>query len=171
MIVNIEETGATTLPGDIDIESLASDVAAQGLKFVKAPREMQIDLWLCSQEEIRDLNCRYRDTDAVTDVLSFPNLELEGPASWPETFAADVIDPQTQTVCLGSIALCKQRAVEQAEKYGHPLRRELAFLIAHSVLHLCGYDHETGEEAAIMESMQEEILGELGITRESGPAE
>ena len=167
MIVNIEETGATTLPDDIDIESLASDVAAQGLKITEAPCEMQIDLWLCSQEEIRELNSQYRDTDAVTDVLSFPNMDLEGPASWPEAFAADVIDPETGTVCLGSIALCKQRAAEQADNYGHSLKRELAFLIAHSVLHLCGYDHETQEQAAIMENMQEKILSELGIMRQA----
>lgn len=167
MIVNIEETGATTLPDDIDTAALAETVMTQGLKLTEAPCEAQIDLWLCSQDEIRGLNREYRDTDAVTDVLSFPNMDLEGPAVWPETFAADVIDPETGTVCLGSIALCKERAAEQADNYGHSLKRELAFLIAHSVLHLCGYDHETQEQAEIMENMQEEILSELGITREA----
>lgn len=171
MIVNIEETGAITLPADIDIETLAESVAAQGMKLSGADFEAQIDLWLCSEEEIQSLNSRFRSKDAVTDVLSFPNLDLSRPAVWPDSFTVDVIDPQTQAICLGSIALCKQRAMEQAQAYGHSLKRELAFLIAHSVLHLCGYDHETAEQAALMENMQKEILQKLGITREEVTAE
>ena len=57
---------------------------------------------------------------------------------------------------------------EQADKYGHSLKREFAFLVAHSMLHLCGYDHMTGEEARVMEQKQEQVLNSLGITRDNG---
>lgn len=166
MIVNIEETGDVILPADIDIGSLADAVAGEALKRCQAPADAAIDCRLCTAVEIRALNKRFRATDQVTDVLSFPNIEMEGPCDWPQTLPADTIDPETDRICLGSIALCAERAVAQAEAYGHSLKREIAFLIAHSVLHLCGYDHMTEQEAAEMEELQEDILDTLGITRD-----
>ena len=166
MIVNIEATGDVILPDEFDIGQLADAVAGEALKRCQAPAEMVIDCRLCTAEEIRELNRRFRDRDQVTDVLSFPNIEMAGPCAWPKDWPADTVDPETDLICLGSIALCAERALTQAEAYGHSLKRETAFLIAHSVLHLCGYDHMTEEEAAQMEEMQEEILDTLGITRD-----
>ena len=80
--------------------------------------------------------------------------------------AEDDFDPDSGQLLLGDIVISVERAKEQAQEYGHTLRREIAFLIAHSVLHLLGYDHMTEEEASVMEKKQENALQELGITRE-----
>lgn len=79
---------------------------------------------------------------------------------------ADCFDPDSGELILGDIILSVERIAGQAEEYGHSLRRELAFLVAHSMLHLCGYDHMEPEEAAVMEQKQEQVLTSLGITRE-----
>ena len=78
----------------------------------------------------------------------------------------DLFNPETGEVILGDIVLCKERIYSQAEEYGHSVLREYAFLIAHSMLHLFGFDHMTEEEAAVMEEKQREILDTLGISRD-----
>ena len=80
---------------------------------------------------------------------------------------ADCFDPDSGQLLLGQIILSADRVVQQAAAYGHSVRREFAFLVAHSMLHLCGYDHETAGEAAVMEEKQERILASLGITRDA----
>ena len=165
MIVNIEETGAVRLPDDPDVQSVADSVLAEVLRMTGAPADMCVDLWLCEAEEIRTLNRQYRSIDAVTDVLSFPNFDMNAPAVWPDPLPEDAYDPDTARYCLGSVAVCKERVLKQAEEYGHSVKRETAFLIAHSALHLCGYDHETDREASVMEEMQEQVLQKLGIRR------
>jgi probable rRNA maturation factor len=77
----------------------------------------------------------------------------------------DYFDLESGELCLGDIVISIDKVYEQAQEYGHSLKREYAFLIAHSMLHLLGYDHMAQEEAAIMERKQEEILTRLGITR------
>jgi len=79
---------------------------------------------------------------------------------------ADYFQPDSGELILGDIILSADRICSQAEAYGHSLKREFAFLVAHSMLHLCGYDHETDEEAAVMEHRQDAILNGLGITRD-----
>ena len=79
---------------------------------------------------------------------------------------SDYLDPDTGALQLGDIVINAFRVWEQAEEYGHSARREFAFLVAHSMLHLCGYDHMTPEEARRMEARQEAVLLELGIPRE-----
>ena len=78
----------------------------------------------------------------------------------------DLFNPETGEVILGDIVLCKERIYSQAEEYGHSVLREYAFLIAHSMLHLFGFDHMTEDEAAVMEEKQREILDALGISRD-----
>jgi probable rRNA maturation factor len=78
---------------------------------------------------------------------------------------ADAFNPETGELLLGDIVICASRVISQAEAYGHSRKREYAFLITHSVLHLCGYDHMEEEERARMEEKQREILGRLGISR------
>ena len=79
---------------------------------------------------------------------------------------ADCFEPESGELLLGDIIISAPKVIEQAEKYGHSIRREFAFLIAHSMLHLCGYDHMEENEARIMEQKQEQVLEKLGITRE-----
>ena len=152
---------------DFDIEKIAEKVVEHVLKGEGAPYETEVDILITDEEGIREYNSSYRDIDKVTDVLSFPNLEWETPADWDSALSeADfVINPETNLVLLGEIALCKERIVSQAEEYGHSVLREYAFLIAHSCLHLVGYDHMVEPEAAIMEEKQKKYLNELDILR------
>ena len=120
-------------------------------------------------ENIRTMNREHRNIDRETDVLSFPMVDYPSPASFDflETEEGDdCFNPDSGELMLGDIVISVARARAQAEEYGHSLRREFAFLVAHSMLHLLGYDHMTPEEAAVMEAKQEEVLQRLGITRD-----
>ena len=114
------------------------------------------------------MNMEYREVDRPTDVLSFPQVEYETPAdfAWAEEHEMDCFDPDTGELFLGDIVISLDKVKEQAEKYNHSVRREFAFLVAHSMLHLLGYDHMTPEEAKDMESRQSAALEHLGITRD-----
>ena len=113
------------------------------------------------------MNREFRNIDRATDVLSFPMLEYEKPGdfSFLEEAENDCFNPDTGELLLGDIVISKDKVLEQAEAYGHSPRRELAFLTAHSMLHLMGYDHMEPEEAAEMERRQAEILEQLNILR------
>ena len=159
------ETGEDLL---FDMEDTARLVCEQALEQEGCPYEVQVNLLLVDNESIRQMNRECRDIDRATDVLSFPNVdfETEGVFDIDEDAEADYFDPDTGELILGDICISLDKVREQAEEYGHSLRREYAFLIAHSMLHLCGYDHMEPEEAARMEAKQEEILQTLGITRD-----
>lgn len=150
-------------------EDTARQVCEGVLKAEGCPYPASVYLLLTDGEEIRRLNRQYRQTDRVTDVLSFPNLDFSqaGHFEIPKEREADYFDPDTGELVLGDICICVERMREQAESYGHSLRREFAFLVAHSMFHLCGYDHMEEADARLMEKKQEEILEALGITRDN----
>ncbi len=127
------------------------------LAFEGVEKDCEVEVILCSLDEIHELNLEQRGVDRPTDVLSFPMEEsLEEAES----------DPATGAIFLGSMALCVDKAKAQAEEYGHSLKREVSFLVVHSLLHLLGYDHELGEaEEKEMFARQEEILERMGILR------
>ncbi|MBR0144834.1 MAG: rRNA maturation RNase YbeY [Clostridia bacterium] len=127
-----------------------------------------VDVSLVGEEEIRRINRENREIDKVTDVLSFPQLELT--PGKPLSEAVDPYDLIGGRVLLGDVVLCYPVALKQAVEYGHAYQRELAFLTVHSVLHLLGYDHETPEEESVMFSLTEEILTSLGLGREEKKA-
>ena len=111
-------------------------------------------------------NTEFRGIERATDVLSFPMLPFETPADY--SVAEDdesCFDLDSGELLLGDIMISAERAAAQAEEYGHSVKREFCFLVAHSMLHLLGYDHMTPEEAADMEARQAKALEELGITR------
>ena len=108
-----------------------------------------VSVLITDNEEIHSLNAEYRQKDAPTAVLSFPLFDEFGNLDYYE---------------LGDIVISLERAKAQAEEYNHSLKREVAFLTAHSMLHLLGYDHENGEQEMYVK--QEEILNLLGITRD-----
>ena len=112
--------------------------------------KFEINVTICDDNEIREINKEHRGIDRTTDVLSFPFLDFE--------------TPEVMTL-LGDIIISRDTAYRQAEEYGHSPKREFCFLAAHSALHLLGYDHETDSEREEMESKQREILDELGIKR------
>lgn len=151
------------------IEETARQVCENVLETEKCPWEAAVNLLLTDNEGIRALNREYRYIDRETDVLSFPNLDFVEAGSFelPEEREADYFDPDTGELLLGDICISVDKMKEQAVSYGHSLRREFAFLVAHSMLHLCGYDHMEEAEAGVMEQKQEEILEAMGITREN----
>ena len=151
-----------------DVNQVVEQVAEAVLDEEACPYEVQINVLLTDNEGIHRFNKEYRGIDKETDVLSFPNLDFESPADFTieESREADYFDPDSGELILGDIIISVDKVSEQAESYGHSTRREFAFLVAHSMLHLCGYDHMEPEEAAIMERKQELILNGLGITRD-----
>ena len=154
---------------EIPYEKLAEKVASHILELEECPYEISVNLVITDNEEIRKVNAEFRLIDAPTDVLSFPMVDYPSPASFDflETEEGDdCFNPDSGELMLGDIVISVARARAQAEEYGHSLKREFAFLVAHSMLHLLGYDHMTPEEAAVMEAKQEEVLQRLGITRD-----
>ena len=113
-------------------------------------------------------NKEFREIDRPTDVLSFPMLEYDVPGDFSqiENQTEDCFNPDTGEILLGDIIISLERAKEQAEEYGHSYRREVAFLLTHSLFHLLGYDHENGGlEAMRMREKEEAVLLQLGLPR------
>lgn len=112
------------------------------------------------------MNREFRQIDAPTDVLSFPMLEYQTPGDFSGfEEEEDSFDPESGELLLGDIVISKDKVLRQAEEYGHSPKREFAFLIAHSMLHLFGYDHMEEDERLVMEQKQREILERVGILR------
>lgn len=155
------------IPFDFDYHKLAGQVVAFCLEYTGFPYEAEVNLTLTDNVGIQSVNKEYRQIDRPTDVLSFPLLEYDSPGDF--TFLKeereDDFNPDTGEAMLGDIIISVDKVLEQAESYGHSTKREFAFLITHSMLHLFGYDHMEPEEAAIMEDKQRIILQELNILR------
>ena len=154
---------------EFDEEQLIEKFAVKTLSLLECPYEVEVNVLITDSEGIRAYNRDYRDIDKETDVLSFPAVDYEAPADFSlvEEHELDYINPDTGELFLGDIMLCTDRILSQAQEYGHSVLREFAFLIAHSMLHLLGYDHMSKEEETEMFSLQEKILEELCITREA----
>ncbi|MBO5093441.1 MAG: rRNA maturation RNase YbeY [Lachnospiraceae bacterium] len=149
-------------------EAVVGQVMEEILSRESCPYEAQVNVLLTDNEGIRTYNRTYRGMDRPTDVLSFPNLDFDSPADFSmlEEHAADYFDMESGELLLGDIIISVDKVMEQAESYGHSQKREFAFLVAHSMLHLCGYDHMEEEEAAVMEEKQRAALSRIGITRD-----
>jgi probable rRNA maturation factor len=157
----------TDVTMDFDFNDVAVSVIEKTLNTLNCPFDVAVNMVLTDNETIHECNREMRGIDKATDVLSFPYLTFDEPGVYElEGSEADYIDPETGLIVLGDIMISLDKVKEQAEEYGHSLKREYAFLIAHSMLHLSGYDHMTDEDAAHMEQMQESILKSLGIDRD-----
>lgn len=165
MTLNFEKE--TECEFDFDCEALAQEVILYTLEHENFPYEPEVNLTLTDNEGIHEINRMYRDIDRATDVLSFPMLSYEqaGDFSKLEDDYGANFNPDTGEILLGDIVISAEKVLEQAESYGHTPKREYAFLIVHSLLHLFGYDHMTPDEAAEMEEKQRIILGGMNITR------
>lgn len=143
------------------------DVIKECLKEEKVPYDVEISLSIVTKEEIKEINKEYREIDKPTDVLSFPQMESieNGVMDWSTIDKNKDIDLDTNLLMLGDIIICDEIAMDQAQEYGHSLEREVCFLVAHSMLHLLGYDHIKEEDQKIMEDKQDKILDQLGIFR------
>ena len=152
----------------LDCYAIAEEVISASLDYMNCPYEAQVNLLITNNEEIHQINLEQRQIDRPTDVLSFPMVEYETPGDFEileEDEYMDCLEPDSGELMLGDIVISADKVLEQAEEYGHSVKREYAFLITHSMLHLMGYDHMTEEEAKEMERLQEEILNLLHISR------
>lgn len=141
-----------------DIENLIEICTAAALEEEGIDDTAEVSVTLVDNEGIRRLNKEHRDIDRETDVLSFPLGDDDGYE----------IDPDNDAIMLGDIVISLEKAAQQAQEYGHSYRREVAFLITHSLFHLLGYDHvNSEEEEKEMFGKQEKVLEKLGITRDA----
>lgn len=148
-------------------EELIKNVISACIDYENCPYETDVNILLTNDEEIRLINKEYREIDSPTDVLSFPNIDYDTPGDFSklEETEAEYFHPETGELILGDIVISIDRAILQATEYGHSLEREIAFLTAHSMFHLFGYDHMEEKERVLMETKQEEVLTRLHILR------
>ena len=160
MVEFIVENETDEIISDKQIDELNA-VCCEIMKNEECNFDAEISLTFTDNEGIREINCQYRDIDRPTDVLSFPMLEFGDDEENAE------FETENGLVMLGDIVISIERAREQAKELGHSLRRELAFLTAHSMLHLLGYDHvddPVGEK--LMIEKQDKALNGLGLRRD-----
>lgn len=165
MTINIEYEAEKKL--GLPWREIIEEIVEAALDYENCPYEAEVNVVLTDNQCVREINREYRGIDSPTDVLSFPMVEYETPSDFRhvEEMFADCFNPETGELMLGDIMISVDKAEEQADLYGHSLERELAFLTAHSMLHLFGYDHMDEAERAVMERKQEEILENRGYTR------
>lgn len=147
MVIKVINTEFNNQQDEIDIDQEMLELLK---KVIITAAELEgysggeVSIAFVSNQQIKELNSKYRDKDQITDVLSFP------------------IDDEM----LGDIIISAKRAAEQALEYGHSLKRELAYLTVHGMLHLFGYDHQSEEEKKEMRQKEERVLTQLGISRD-----
>jgi len=125
----------------------------------KIPEGLDVNVLITTPSSIKAINRDNRDNDSVTDVLSFPYYEYKKPGVFKGKIKAG------EENILGDVIICAQKVKEQAKKYGHSQKRELAFLVVHSMLHLTGYDHIEEKDALLMQSEERRIMDILNIKR------
>lgn len=139
------------------------DVVRQAVLCVahdrELPDELDVNVLIVGADEIRGINKDNRGIDSVTDVLSFPYFEYNEPG----VFEGEIYEDEENI--LGDIIICAEKVISQAEEYGHSQKRELAFLIVHSMLHLTGYDHIEEQDGEVMRAEEKRIMDILGISR------
>ena len=147
MTIDFENESGTDL--GLELYEIAEEVIACALDYMNCPYEAQVSLLITDNNEIRMMNREHRQIDRATDVLSFPMAEYETPGdfSFLEEEGTDCFEPDTGELMLGDIVISADKVKEQAEEYGHYVKREYAFLITHIMLHLMGFDHMTEEDA------------------------
>ncbi len=142
----------------LSLRNLINRVVKATLENENFKKDAEVSVSFVDNETIHKLNLEYRGKDKPTDVLSFPMTDGDE--------EEDDIDLSTGAVMLGDIIISAEKAMEQANEYGHGIEREICFLAVHSTLHLLGYDHETSEDdEKYMNQTQESILQKIGLTR------
>ena len=151
-----------TIDWDFDYMRLYERCVDAALLAENCPYETCVSLLVTDDEGIRQINKDTRSIDAATDVLSFPMLNYSIPSDFSDAKEeSDSFDPESGELILGDIVLSADRIREQALTYGHDIQREYAFLIVHSMLHLCGYDHMEDNDRILMEERQKVIMESL----------
>lgn len=144
-------------------EKLVSALNIALNESIKPEFDVSVAVTVVDREEIRRLNKETRNTDKVTDVLSFPMLEFSEPCVFLEELNSWDYIPENNSVFMGDIILCKEKIEEQAIEYGHTFLRESVYLTLHGLLHIFGYDHIEEDDKKIMREKEKEILKILEI--------
>ena len=157
---------------DVDYTDIINKVVCQAVDFIKCPYECEVNVTIVDNNTIHEINREQRKIDRPTDVLSFPMLDYEsitfdGKELTKTPAHISNFNPDSGELILGDIVISYDKVIEQAAEYNHSRNRELAFLVAHSMLHLFGFDHMVDDERIEMEEKQNIILNNLGITREN----
>jgi len=134
-------------------------------KELKQKAKLKAELVFVTDAEIKELNKNTRNIDSVTDVLSYPSIDkIKGVILNKKDYPFDI--DEEGNIFIGSIAICKEVAVNQAKEFNHSLEREIFYLTVHGLLHLLGYDHITAEEKEEMRITEEKIMEKINLTRE-----
>lgn len=149
---------------DAETVGLANRIYKETLKHFGQEDIFEIEAEIISAEEMRALNAETRNVDSVTDVLSYPSLEIKSLPVAVSDFPYDV-DPDSGKLILGELAMCMEKIEAQAEEFGHTKTREAGYLFLHGLLHLLGFDHIEEADKAVMRSHEEAILNGLNILR------
>lgn len=139
---------------DDELDVILERVVNKSLEIENIDNDIEVSISFVDNNEIKYLNKNFRGKDTDTDVLSFPQYDNQ-----------ELLKDQNNMVVLGDIVISLEKAKEQAQEYGHSFEREVAFLTAHSMFHLLGYDHNTEENTKDMRSKEEKVLELLGILR------
>lgn len=152
---------------DFDYRRVIEDMVMEAVTAYACPYDFEVSVTLTGNDRIQEVNQRFRNIDCATDVLSFPMLTFQTAGNFSDIDESEeLFNPDTGNLMLGDIMVSIDKVREQALQYGHSCKRELAFLIAHSMLHLFGFDHVEEEERQDMEARQELLLQKKGYTRE-----
>ena len=142
-----------------DVEETIKSAVQAVFEDKELPEELDVNVLITSADEMREINRDNRGIDSETDVLSFPYYEYDEPG----VFEGEIYEDMENI--LGDIILCTERIISQAEEYGHSQKRELAFLVVHSMLHLTGYDHMEEADGDIMRAEEKRMMEIIGIPR------
>lgn len=160
----------TEFDNNINTPELAEELLETAAEILGCEYECECNLLITTLDAIHRMNLETRGIDRPTDVLSFPVIDFVTPCDYGCIDENDftMFNPDTGMLMLGDIVICREKVISQAAEYGHTVRRELAFLIVHSILHLFGYDHMDDGERHVMEQMQKTILNKLNISKTHG---
>jgi probable rRNA maturation factor len=166
--VNIVILNESDIEYPKEYDKIIEDVIEASIDYLKCPYECEVSVTLTDNDMIHDINLSERGIDKPTDVLSFPMVDFDAPndLSYAEKYPQDYFNPETGELLLGDIVISLEKVASQAKEYGHSDKREIAFLVAHSCLHLFGYDHIDEADRVKMEGLQNEILNMKGYTRD-----
>ena len=153
-----------------NISSLSKKVINELLHLEKVNKDILLNILIVGSKKIKTINKNERGIDKVTDVLSFPNIPFKQSADFStiilnKKIYSSVYDYENKCFYFGDIVICYDKVISQSKKYGHSVKREYAFLLTHSMLHLLGYDHMKCKDEKIMFDKQDIVLNKLKILR------
>lgn len=168
VIVNIENNTKKEL--NFNIDTLTKKVIKSVLLIEKVDLDVSVNVTIDNSSKVRNINKKERGIDKTTDVLSFPNIEFKKPANFKpyinkNEIDVSIIDLTNKTIYLGDILINIDKVLSQSKMYGHSIKREYAFLLTHSMLHLLGYDHMNEKDEKKMFKKQDNILETININR------